>query len=175
MSVVVSRPSVRVWPVFLVTGLAGFMTTLDNTVVTVALPSIQHDLGARLTTLEWVATGYILTFSGLMLAGGRLADVWGHRRVLLAGLGTFTAASLGAGLAGSIEVLAGARLVQGAFDRRRLFRDRGVSGGRGAARVRGVREHGAGGAGAGRRRGGRGAAAGADARDRAGVARESWR
>lgn len=95
MSVAVSRPPVRVWPLFLVTGLAGFMTTLDNTVVTVALPSVQRDLGARLTTLEWVATGYILTFSCLMLAGGRLADVWGHRRVLLAGLGTFTAAAVG--------------------------------------------------------------------------------
>jgi EmrB/QacA subfamily drug resistance transporter len=107
------RP-VRVWPVLVVAGLAGFMTTLDNTVVTVALPTIQRDLGARLAALEWVATGYILTFAGLMLAGGRLADVHGHRRVLLAGLGTFTAASLGAGLAGSVEVLVVARLVQGA-------------------------------------------------------------
>ncbi|MEV4170580.1 MFS transporter [Nonomuraea sp. NPDC049709] len=109
----VRRPA-GVWPLFVVTGLAGFMTTLDNTVVTVALPSIQRDLGARLTALEWVATGYILTFAGLMLAGGRLADVHGHRRVLLAGLGTFTVASLGAGLAGSIQVLIAARLVQGA-------------------------------------------------------------
>ncbi|WP_052423032.1 MFS transporter [Nonomuraea candida] len=99
---------------FLVTGSAGFMTTLDNTVVTVALPAIRHDLGARLAALEWVATAYILTFAGLMLAGGRLADVHGPRRVLLAGLGAFTAASLGAGLAGSIEVLVAARLAQGA-------------------------------------------------------------
>lgn len=99
---------------FVVTGLAGFMTTLDNTVVTVALPSIRRDLGARLAELEWVATGYILTFAGLMLAGGRLADVHGHRRVLLAGLATFTAASLGAGLADSIQALVAARLVQGA-------------------------------------------------------------
>ncbi|MEV0384362.1 MFS transporter [Nonomuraea sp. NPDC050643] len=104
----------RPGPLFLVVGLAGFMTTLDNTVVTVALPSIQRDLDARLTALEWVATGYILTFAGLMLAGGRLADVHGHRRVLLAGLGTFTAASLGAGLATSVGALVAARLVQGA-------------------------------------------------------------
>ncbi|SEH01663.1 drug resistance transporter, EmrB/QacA subfamily [Nonomuraea solani] len=104
----------RAGPLFAVVGLAGFMTTLDNTVVTVALPSVQRDLGARLAALEWVATAYILTFSGLMLAGGRLADVHGHRRVLLAGLGVFTAASLAAGLAGSIEVLVAARLAQGA-------------------------------------------------------------
>ncbi|MEU8400836.1 MFS transporter [Nonomuraea sp. NPDC048892] len=114
MSLTATLAQRRAWPLFLVTGLAGFMTTLDNTVVTVALPSIQRDLGARLSALEWVATGYILTFAGLMLAGGRLADVHGHRRVLLAGLGVFTAASLGAGLAGSVPVLVAARLVQGA-------------------------------------------------------------
>ncbi|WP_345147283.1 MFS transporter [Nonomuraea rubra] len=107
------RPA-RAWALFLVTGLAGFMTTLDNTVVTVAIPSIQRDLGAGLAALEWVATGYILTFAGLMPAGGRLADVHGPRRVLLAGLGTFTAASLGAGLAGEVGVLVAARLAQGA-------------------------------------------------------------
>ncbi|MFB4271140.1 MFS transporter [Nonomuraea sp. GTA35] len=108
------RRPVRAWALFLVTGLAGFMTTLDNTVVTVAIPSIQRDLGAGLAALEWVATGYILTFAGLMLAGGRLADVHGHRRVLLAGLGAFTVASLGAGLSGSVGVLVAARLAQGA-------------------------------------------------------------
>ncbi|NJP93735.1 MFS transporter [Nonomuraea sp. FMUSA5-5] len=108
------RRTTRVWPLFLVTGLAGFLTTLDNTVVTVAVPSIQRDLGASLAALEWVATGYILTFAGLMLAGGRLADVHGHRRVLVAGLAVFTVASLGAGLAGSVEVLVAARLAQGA-------------------------------------------------------------
>ncbi|TYB58948.1 MFS transporter [Nonomuraea sp. PA05] len=89
------------------------MTTLDNTVVTVAIPTIQRDLDASLAALEWVATGYILTFAGLMLAGGRLADVHGHRRVLLAGLAAFAAASLAAGLAGSIGVLIAARLAQG--------------------------------------------------------------
>ncbi|MEW9553745.1 MFS transporter [Nonomuraea sp. NPDC050783] len=95
-------------------GLAGFLTTLDNTVVTVALPSIQHDLGASLAALEWVATGYLLTFAGLMPAGGRLADVWGHRGTLLAGLALFTVASLAAGLAATIHLLVAARLVQGA-------------------------------------------------------------
>ncbi|MET8050396.1 MULTISPECIES: MFS transporter [unclassified Streptosporangium] len=97
----------------LVIGLAGFVTTLDNTVVTVALPTLQAELGASLAALEWVVTGYVLTFSGFMLAGGRLADVYGRRRVLVAGLAVFTAASLAAGLATSVGALVAARLVQG--------------------------------------------------------------
>ncbi|WP_431897441.1 MFS transporter [Nonomuraea sp. bgisy101] len=105
--------SARTWPLFVVVALAGFVTTLDNTVVTVALPTIRADLGAGLAALEWVATGYIMTFAGLMLAGGRLADVYGRRRVLVAGLVTFTGASLGAGLATTVQLLVAARLVQG--------------------------------------------------------------
>ncbi|MGV9773276.1 MFS transporter [Streptosporangium sp. NPDC003464] len=97
----------------LVVGLGGFVTTLDNTVVTVALPTIQAELGASLAALEWIVTGYVLTFSGFMLAGGRLADVYGRRRVLIAGLAVFTAASLAAGLATSAGALVAARLVQG--------------------------------------------------------------
>ncbi|MET8334130.1 MFS transporter [Streptosporangium canum] len=97
----------------LVVGLAGFVTTLDNTVVTVALPTLQAELGASLAALEWVVTGYVLTFAGFMLAGGRLADVYGRRRVLVAGLAVFTAASLAAGLATSAGALVAARLVQG--------------------------------------------------------------
>ncbi|WP_031168247.1 MFS transporter [Streptosporangium roseum] len=97
----------------LVVGLAGFVTTLDNTVVTVALPTLQAELGASLAALEWVVTGYVLTFAGFMLAGGRLADVYGRRKVLVAGLAVFTAASLAAGLATSAGVLVAARLVQG--------------------------------------------------------------
>ncbi|MFI6325656.1 DHA2 family efflux MFS transporter permease subunit [Nonomuraea sp. NPDC050556] len=103
----------RTWPLYLVVALAGFVTTLDNTVVTVALPTIQQDLAASLPALEWVATGYIITFAGLMLAGGRLADVYGRRNALLAGLTIFTTASLGAGLAGSIEMLVLMRVIQG--------------------------------------------------------------
>ncbi|MFE3451205.1 MFS transporter [Nonomuraea sp. NPDC059194] len=106
-------PATRAWPLLLVVALAGFVTTLDNTVVTVALPTIRADLGASLAALEWVATGYIMTFAGLMLAGGRLADVYGRRKVLVAGLVTFTGASLGAGLATTIQLLIAARLVQG--------------------------------------------------------------
>ncbi|MFK4039201.1 MFS transporter [Nonomuraea wenchangensis] len=108
-----TRPATGRWLLTAV-ALAGFLTTLDNTVVTVALPSIQRDLGASLAALEWVATGYLLTFAGLMPAGGRLADVWGHRATLLTGLMLFTAASLAAGLAGTVGPLVAARLVQGA-------------------------------------------------------------
>ncbi|MED7929413.1 MFS transporter [Nonomuraea sp. LP-02] len=108
-----TRPATGRWLLTAV-ALAGFLTTLDNTVVTVALPSIQRDLGAGLAALEWVATGYLLTFAGLMPAGGRLADVWGHRATLLTGLTLFTAASFAAGLAGAVGPLVAARLVQGA-------------------------------------------------------------
>ncbi|MEU4511346.1 MFS transporter [Nonomuraea wenchangensis] len=108
-----TRPATGRWLLTAV-ALAGFLTTLDNTVVTVALPSIQRDLGASLAALEWVATGYLLTFAGLMPAGGRLADVWGHRTTLLTGLMLFTSASFAAGLAGTVGPLVAARLVQGA-------------------------------------------------------------
>ncbi|MGW2195432.1 MFS transporter [Streptosporangium sp. NPDC001682] len=106
-------PAARRGLLLLVIGLAGFVTTLDNTVVTVALPTLQAELGASLAALEWVVTGYVLTFSGFMLAGGRLADVYGRRRVLVAGLAVFAAASLAAGLATSVGALVAARLVQG--------------------------------------------------------------
>ncbi|WP_275410876.1 MFS transporter [Paractinoplanes rishiriensis] len=91
-----------------------FLTMLDNTVVTVAAPSIASDLGASVRSLEWVATAYMLPYAGLLLAGGRLADRYGDRRILLGGLAVFTAASLAAGLAGHLAVLVAARAVQGA-------------------------------------------------------------
>jgi EmrB/QacA subfamily drug resistance transporter len=97
-----------------VIAVAGFMTTLDNTVVNVALPSIQRDLRISLSTLEWVATSYILIFAGVMLAGGRMADVYGRKRIFLIGLAIFTAASGLAGLAQTAETLIAARVVQGA-------------------------------------------------------------
>ncbi|GAA4093250.1 MFS transporter [Nonomuraea soli] len=113
MAVAIVRGRTTGWPLHLVVGLAGFVTTLDNTVVTVALPSIQQDLAARLPALEWVATGYIMTFAGLMLAGGRVADMHGNRRAMISGLALFTAASLAAGLATDIAALIAARLAQG--------------------------------------------------------------
>jgi len=95
-------------------GLATFMTSLDNTVVNVALPSIQRDLGLSLSGLEWIASAYVLAFAGLLLAGGRLADLYGRRRLFLAGTALFTAASLASGLASSPAVLLAGRVAQGA-------------------------------------------------------------
>src|ERR1041384_3924871 len=89
------------------------MIMMDNTIVNVALPSIQRSLDLKISQLEWVVTGYALTFGALMLTGGKLADLLGRRRVFVAGLVVFTLASLACGLAGSAEVLIGARVVQG--------------------------------------------------------------
>ncbi|WP_051499120.1 MFS transporter [Nocardia sp. BMG51109] len=93
---------------------AQFMVVLDVSVVNVALPSIRDGLGFSETALQWVVNAYALTFAGLLLFGGRLADLFGRRRVFLAGLGVFTAASLAGGLATSAGVLVAARVVQGA-------------------------------------------------------------
>jgi EmrB/QacA subfamily drug resistance transporter len=91
-----------------------FMIMLDNTVVNVALPSIQRDLGVGLSELQWIVTGYALTFAALMLTGGKLADHYGRRLIFVVGLTIFTLASLGCGLAESGDVLIAARVVQGA-------------------------------------------------------------
>ena len=93
--------------------LANFMAYLDNNVTNVALPTIQRDLHLSTAGLEWVVSSYLLVVAGLLLAGGRLADVYGRRRVFIIGLTVFTLSSLAAGLAGSAGVLIGARAVQG--------------------------------------------------------------
>jgi EmrB/QacA subfamily drug resistance transporter len=90
-----------------------FMIMLDNTVVFVALSSIQEDLQISTSELQWVVTGYALTFAVLMLSGGKLADMFGRRRLFIVGLVIFTAASLACGLATGAESLIGARIVQG--------------------------------------------------------------
>jgi EmrB/QacA subfamily drug resistance transporter len=92
---------------------AQFMVILDITVVNVALPSIQADLGIATKDLQWVVTAYTLAFGGLLLLGGRAADLAGRRRIFLAGLGVFSAASLGAALASTGETLLAARVAQG--------------------------------------------------------------
>src|SRR6476646_8366487 len=94
-------------------GLSTFMTYLDNNIVNVAIPDIQRELGLSTAGIEWVVSGYILVFAGLLLAGGRLADAFGRKRLFLIGLGVFTAASLAAGLSGSLGALVAARAVQG--------------------------------------------------------------
>src|SRR5215468_11132802 len=103
----------RRWIALVAVALATFMTYLDNNVVNVALPSIQRDLHLGISGLEWIASAYILVFAGLLLVGGRLADVFGMRFAFFAGLAIFTAASLAAGLAGSQEWLIAARAAQG--------------------------------------------------------------
>jgi EmrB/QacA subfamily drug resistance transporter len=92
---------------------AQFMVILDITVVNVALPSIQSDLGFAIGDLQWVITAYTLAFGGLLLLGGRAADLFGRRRLFLAGLATFTGTSLLAGLAESPNALLAARVGQG--------------------------------------------------------------
>jgi EmrB/QacA subfamily drug resistance transporter len=90
-----------------------FLDIADSAIVNVALPSIQHSLDFSQQNLQWVASGYILTYGGFLLLGGRLADLLGRRRVLLAGLAVFAVSSLTAGLAGTAGLLIAARLVQG--------------------------------------------------------------
>jgi EmrB/QacA subfamily drug resistance transporter len=90
------------------------MIMLDNTVVNVALPSIQQDLGVGLSELEWIVAGYALTFASLMLIGGKLADAYGRRLIFVTGIVVFTLASLWCGLSSSGSELIAARVVQGA-------------------------------------------------------------
>jgi EmrB/QacA subfamily drug resistance transporter len=89
------------------------MIVLDTTIVNVALPSIRSDLGFSQTSLAWVVNAYMLTFGGFLLLGGRLGDLYGHRRLFLSGIALFTVASLACGLATSQAVLVTARAVQG--------------------------------------------------------------
>src|ERR687896_1164874 len=89
------------------------MIVLDATIVNVALPSIQDDLGFSQSSLAWVVNAYLIAFGGLLLLAGRIGDLIGRRVVFLGGLAVFTTASLVCGLAQSQEVLVGARFVQG--------------------------------------------------------------
>ena len=103
----------RKWWTLGAVAFALFMVMLDNTVVNVALPSIQRGLDADISHLEWVVNAYALTFAVLMLTGGKLADLFGRRRIFLTGLALFTLASLLCGLAESSGALIGWRALQG--------------------------------------------------------------
>ena len=104
----------RPWLTLAIVGAAFFMTVLDVAIVNVAIPSIQHDLKITSdTTVEWVLIAYAITFGGFLLLGGRMADLLGRRLIFIVGLTLFTVASLACGLANSIDVLIGARAVQG--------------------------------------------------------------
>ncbi|WP_235834292.1 MFS transporter [Actinomadura logoneensis] len=101
------------WRILGFLGVAQLMLILDVTVVAIALPHIETDLGLSRSALTWTVSAYTLTFGGLMLLGGRITDLLGAKRVVLAGLVLFTAASLVTGLAGSAGVLVAGRVAQG--------------------------------------------------------------
>jgi EmrB/QacA subfamily drug resistance transporter len=109
---VMSQRALTLWT-FVVTSVAVFMVSLDNLVVTTALPVIKADLGASLSGLEWTVNAYTLTFAVLLLTGAALGDRFGRKRMFLVGLALFTAGSAAAALAPSIEWLIAARALQG--------------------------------------------------------------
>jgi EmrB/QacA subfamily drug resistance transporter len=106
-------PENRKWWTLFSVAFGLFMIMLDNTVVNVALPSIERDLHISISELEWVVTAYALTFAAFLVTGGKLADLYGRRRIFMVGLVVFTLSSLACGLAPSAGFLIGARAVQG--------------------------------------------------------------
>jgi EmrB/QacA subfamily drug resistance transporter len=110
---VTSSPNIRPWRAFALLAIAYFMTIIDLTIVNVSLPTIGRDLHFSETSLQWVVTAYALTFGGLLLLGGRAADLLGRRRLLMVGLALFTAASLGCALSAGQAVLIVMRGLQG--------------------------------------------------------------
>ena len=108
-----SRQQQTRWLALAVLAVAQFMVVLDVTIVNVALPAIQTDLGFSADGLQWVVNAYTLAFGGLLLLGGRASDLLGRRRMFLVGLALFAAASLAGGLATSPEMLVAVRAVQG--------------------------------------------------------------
>jgi EmrB/QacA subfamily drug resistance transporter len=108
-----SKPDPRRWQALALLCAAFFMVILDSAIVLVALPSIDADLSFSAGDLQWVLSAYLLSFGGLLLLGGRAADLLGRRRVFVVGTGLFAVASLAAGLAGTVAVLLAARVLQG--------------------------------------------------------------
>src|SRR5438270_7827191 len=101
------------WFALYVLCLGSLMIVLDVTIVNVALPSIKADLGFSKTSIAWVVNAYVLTYGGFLLLGGRLGDLFGQRRLFVAGITLFTLASLGCGLATTQGFLVAGRAVQG--------------------------------------------------------------
>jgi EmrB/QacA subfamily drug resistance transporter len=108
-----SRPDPHRWKALALLCAAFFMVILDSAIVVVALPSIDSDLGFSTGDLQWVLSAYLLSFGGLLLLGGRAADLLGRRRLFMVGTVLFALASLGCGLAGSESTLIAARVIQG--------------------------------------------------------------
>src|SRR6266702_1409031 len=103
----------RKWWTLAAVSFGLFMIMLDNTVVNVALPSIERSLHISISQLEWIVTAYALVFAALMITGGKLADLYGRRRIFVVGLAIFTLSSLACGFAPSSGFLIGARAFQG--------------------------------------------------------------
>jgi len=106
-------PENRKWWTLAAVAFGLFMIMLDNTIVNVALPSIERDLHVSISELEWIVTAYALTFAALLITGGKLGDLYGRKLIFIVGIGVFTASSLACGLAPNAGVLIGARMVQG--------------------------------------------------------------
>lgn len=109
-----TTPDPARWRILAVTLAVGFMTLLDVTIVNVAIPSMRSGLDTSAATIQWVVSGYALTFGLVLVTGGRLGDAWGRRRLMLIGLAGFVLASAACGFADSAGLLVAARLVQGA-------------------------------------------------------------
>ena len=109
-----TAPDPRRWKALAVLGVAYLMVVLDVSIVNVALPSIQEDLDFTIENLQWVVSGYALTFGGFLLLGGRTGDLLGRRRLFMVGLALFAASSLLCGLSVSSGMLIAMRLIQGA-------------------------------------------------------------
>src|SRR5712691_4835184 len=106
-------PGLSRWPALVVLCAGMLMIILDQTIVNVALPSIQRDLGFSQSSLAWVVNAYLIPFGGVLLLAGRLGDLLGRKRILISGLAVFTAASLLCGVAGNQQVLIAARFLEG--------------------------------------------------------------
>lgn len=109
------EPDPRRWKALLVIAIAQLMVVLDASIVNIALPSIQSDLGISDADRQWVVTAYTLAFGGLLLLGGRIADFQGRKRMFIVGLSGFAFASFLGGIAMNAELLYAARALQGAF------------------------------------------------------------
>ena len=103
------------WVVLAIVLVAEIMDLLDSTVITIAAPTVRHELGGGTTTMQWWAAGYTLAFAVFMIVGGRLGDVFGRRRVFIIGIAGFTLASIACALAPSPDVLIATRVLQGGF------------------------------------------------------------
>src|SRR3990167_9434684 len=107
--------SPKKWLLLIAIGMGGLIVAIDYTIVNTVLPLLQNELSATMNLLQWVMTGFGITFTSLLITSGRLGDLFGHRKVLLTGIIGFGLASLGAGLSMTIHELIFFRFLQGIF------------------------------------------------------------